>query len=40
MNDVYDYAQRIATPGFGVSPELDHDFAFHFGLTTPVIAAG
>ena len=29
----------IATPGFGVSPELDHDFAFHFGLTTPVIAA-
>lgn len=29
----------LATPGYGVSPELDHDFAFHFGLTTPVIAA-
>jgi enoyl-CoA hydratase/carnithine racemase len=29
----------IANPGYGVSPELDHDFAFHFGLTTPVIAA-
>ena len=29
----------IATPGFGVSPEFDHDFTFHFGLRTPVIAA-
>ncbi len=29
----------LATPGFGVSPEFDHDFAFHFGLTKPVIAA-
>jgi enoyl-CoA hydratase/carnithine racemase len=29
----------IARPGFGVSPEYDHDFAFHLGLTTPVIAA-
>jgi len=29
----------LATPGYGVSPEFDHDFAFHFGLTTPVIAA-
>jgi len=31
--------EDIARPGYGVSPELDHDFAFHFGLTTPVIAA-
>ncbi len=29
----------IATPGYGVRPEFDHDFAFHFGLTKPVIAA-
>ena len=29
----------IPTPGFGVRPEFDHDFAFHFGLTKPVIAA-
>jgi len=32
-------AADLATPGYGVSPEFDHDFAFHFGLTTPVIAA-
>lgn len=29
----------IATPGYGVRPEFDHDFAFHFGLTKPTIAA-
>ena len=29
----------LATPGFGVRPEFDHDFAFHFGLTKPVLAA-
>jgi enoyl-CoA hydratase/carnithine racemase len=29
----------LAEPGFGVRPEFDHDFAFHFGLTKPVIAA-
>lgn len=29
----------LARPGFGVRPEFDHDFAFHFGLTKPVIAA-
>jgi enoyl-CoA hydratase/carnithine racemase len=29
----------LARPGFGVRPEFDHDFAFHFGLRTPVIAA-
>lgn len=29
----------LATPGYGVRPELDRDFAFHLGLRTPVIAA-
>jgi len=29
----------LANPGFGIRPEFDHDFAFHFGLRTPVIAA-
>ncbi len=29
----------LADPGYGVRPEFDHDFAFHFGLTKPVIAA-
>jgi enoyl-CoA hydratase/carnithine racemase len=29
----------IATPGYGVHPGLDHDFTFHLGLRTPVIAA-
>jgi enoyl-CoA hydratase/carnithine racemase len=29
----------LATPGFGVRPEFDHDYAFHFGLSVPVIAA-
>ncbi len=29
----------MANPGYGVSPEFDHNFAFHFGLTKPVIAA-
>jgi enoyl-CoA hydratase/carnithine racemase len=28
-----------ARPGYGVRPEFDHPFAFHFGLTKPVIAA-
>ncbi|MGH2634363.1 MAG: enoyl-CoA hydratase-related protein [Tepidiformaceae bacterium] len=30
---------ELAMPGFGVRPEFDADFAFHFGLTKPVIAA-
>lgn len=30
---------ELALPGYGVRPEYDHDFAFHFGLTKPVIAA-
>ncbi len=29
----------LATPGYGVRPEFDHPFAFHFGLRFPVIAA-
>jgi enoyl-CoA hydratase/carnithine racemase len=28
-----------ATPGYGVRPEFDHDFAWHYGLRLPVIAA-
>jgi enoyl-CoA hydratase/carnithine racemase len=28
-----------ARPGYGVRPELDHDFAFQFGMRVPVIAA-
>lgn len=31
--------EDLATPGYGVDPLLDHDFAFHFGLRTPVVAA-
>jgi enoyl-CoA hydratase/carnithine racemase len=29
----------LATPGYGVRPEFDADFAYHFGLSKPVIAA-
>ena len=29
----------MPNPGYGVSHEFDHNFAFHFGLTKPVIAA-
>jgi enoyl-CoA hydratase/carnithine racemase len=29
----------LATPGFDVAPEFAASFAFHFGLTKPVIAA-
>lgn len=37
----YDPGTRgeLANPGYGVRPEFDHNFAFHFGLTKPVIAA-
>jgi enoyl-CoA hydratase/carnithine racemase len=28
-----------ARPGFGVREEFDHDFAFHYGLRFPIIAA-
>lgn len=30
---------EVENPGYGVRPEFDHNFAFHFGLTKPVIAA-
>jgi enoyl-CoA hydratase/carnithine racemase len=29
----------LAAPGYGVAPAFDHDFAYQFGLTTPVVAA-
>jgi enoyl-CoA hydratase/carnithine racemase len=29
----------LARPGYGVYPHFDADFAYHFGLTKPVIAA-
>ena len=30
---------ELAMPGYGVRPEFDENFAYHFGLTKPVIAA-
>ena len=30
---------ELARPGYGVRPEFDHAFAFHFGMHLPVIAA-
>jgi enoyl-CoA hydratase/carnithine racemase len=30
---------ELARPGYGVRPEYDHPFAFHFGMRLPVIAA-
>ena len=30
---------ELAKPGYGVRPEFDADYAYHFGLTKPVIAA-
>ena len=29
----------LAEPGYGVRPEFDASFAYHFGLTKPVVAA-
>src|SRR5205807_1972713 len=29
----------VAMPGFGVRPEFDADFAYHFGVPKPIIAA-
>ena len=29
----------VAMPGYGVRPEFDADFAFHFGVLKPIIAA-
>ncbi|UDY34253.1 enoyl-CoA hydratase-related protein [Dermatobacter hominis] len=31
--------EPLAEPGYGVRAEFDHAFAFHYGLTKPVIAA-
>ncbi len=31
--------EEPATPGYGVRPEFDHPYAYHFGLTKPTIAA-
>jgi enoyl-CoA hydratase/carnithine racemase len=31
--------EDIATPGYGVDPDFDASFAYHFGLSKPVIAA-
>jgi enoyl-CoA hydratase/carnithine racemase len=30
---------ELARPGYGVRPEFDHAFAFHFGVAKPLIAA-
>jgi len=32
-------ASTLANPGYGVRPEFDHAFAFHYGIPKPVIAA-
>ncbi len=29
----------VATPGFGIRPEFDHDFSFQFAMRFPIIAA-
>lgn len=31
--------EPLANPGYGVRPEYDHHFAFHYGLRLPVLAA-
>jgi enoyl-CoA hydratase/carnithine racemase len=31
--------EELPRPGYGVRPEYDHAFAWHFGLTVPVVAA-
>src|SRR3954469_21238243 len=31
--------ETLARPGYGVRPEFDHAFAFHYGIPKPVIAA-
>ena len=32
-------AGELARPGYGVRPEYDHAFAFHFGIPKPIVAA-
>ncbi len=31
--------EELAKPGFGVAPEFDASFAYHFGLNKPIVAA-
>jgi enoyl-CoA hydratase/carnithine racemase len=31
--------ETLATPGYGVTTEFDHAFAFHYGIPKPVVAA-
>ncbi|MHB8680547.1 MAG: enoyl-CoA hydratase-related protein [Acidimicrobiales bacterium] len=31
--------EDIATPGYGVRPEFDAEFAYHFGIPKPIVAA-
>jgi enoyl-CoA hydratase/carnithine racemase len=31
--------EELARPGFGVRPEFDADFAYHFGISKPILAA-
>jgi len=30
---------KLPTPGYGIAPEFDESFAYHFGLQKPVVAA-
>ena len=30
---------ELARPGYGVRPESDHNFAFHYGIPKPIVAA-
>ena len=30
---------ELARPGYGVRPEYDHPFAFHYGIPKPIVAA-
>ncbi len=32
-------AEGVAQPGYGVLPEFDADFAYHFGIPKPIIAS-
>src|SRR6202020_3576970 len=32
--------EDVAMPGYGVRPEFDADFAYHFGIPKPIIGAG
>lgn len=32
-------ASELARPGYGVRPEYDHAFAFHYGIAKPIVAA-